>query len=469
MNCVGTSCLSVTNFETFENILKIFETENSCAVVQPTGTGKSYIMMELLKKFKDSWKIVIAPSRDFLNELERNKYWIAEKTLTLTYSVMGLNCDNIVGLLADYKIHPDQVGLIIIDEMHRAGAPKWGAGVRSLMKLCKNAKTLGLTATPKRQDEDRDMVQELFEGRMAKNMNLAEAIYLGLIPQLAYTVGMHDLNINISELRVDVSKDNHMKYIDNMLETYEKKWSFTNYFIHTLSKYIDIKEVEGKHIIFASCIEEAEKMATVVEKWFQKLYKTKNVKVYCIHSKQSKKSIYMEEFFTPNKKGEVKVAVAVNMLNESFHCKDIKTISMFRGTQSLNVYMQQIGRALSSGGVVPYIFDFVDNYHTIDSLHEMITLNNIVGPEEAYDSRLFVFKEFNDETTEFVRDMHKIKRLINLDTEEVLREIDNKMRDTNIGSDDGIVLSVKDKEFVDWASYVLNEINKSKLEKCKEN
>lgn len=454
MNCVGTSCLNEVNFETYTNILEILKEESSCAVVQPTGTGKSYIMMELLKTFKDSWKIVIAPSRDFLNNLEHNKYWVSEKTLTLTYSFIGINCDNIVDILAEYKINPEQVGLIIVDEMHRAGAPKWGAGVKNLMAICKNAKTVGLTATPKRLDEDRDMVEELFGGRTARNMNLAEAVQLGIVPLLNYTVGMHDINTNISEIRDSISDDSSMKYLLNMLDEYKNKWDFTNYFTYTLGKYINTDIVEGKHIIFASSIEEAEQMAKVVKPWFQKLYNTKNVKVYCIHSKEAKKSVYMEEFFSPNSIGEVKVAVAVNMLNESFHCKDIKTISMFRGTQSLNVYMQQIGRAISSDGEVPYIFDFVDNYHTIDSLHEMLTLDNMMELGEIYDTKSFVFNEFNDETTNFVVEMHRIKRLINRDITEVTKEIKTRLNE----SDDGTIFSVRDELFIDWASQVLKDI-----------
>lgn len=446
-----TSCLNEYNFETYCNIHSILKNEKSCAVVQPTGTGKSYIMMELLKYFKDSWKIVIAPSRDFLNNMEQNKYWVSEKTLTLTYSFIGINCNNVAEALAEYKIHPDSVGLIILDELHRAGAPKWGAGVKTLMNLCKNAKTVGLTATPKRYDEGRDMVEELFDGRLAKNMNLAEAIKLGIVPQLSYVVGMHSININIDELRLYLSNENHMKYIENMINNYEREWNFTNYFVKTLTKYIDNTDKSGKHIVFASSIEEAEKMADVVSQWFKKLFNTNNISVYCIHSKQAKKSELIEGFFGDNTEGEVKVAVAVNMLNESFHCKDIRTISMFRGTQSINVYMQQIGRAISANGNIPYIFDFVDNYHSIEALQEMLSTDTLIDMEDTYDTKSFVFKDFNDETFEFVKDISKIRRLIRLHPETVLNEIDARMNE----SDDNIVFSIPDNEFVNWASYAL--------------
>lgn len=465
-----TSCLNDYNFETYMRIHKILETEDRCAVVQPTGTGKSYIMMELLKYFKDSWKIVIAPSRDFLQNMEQNKYWTSEKTLTLTYSFMGLNCDRIEEALAEYAINPDSVGLIIIDEMHRAGAPKWGAGVNNLISICKNAKTVGLTATPKRHDEDRDMVEELFNGKIAKNMNLAEAIQLGIIPQLSYVVGMHSVNTNLKELKANITDEKHNKYLIRLIDEYDKNWDFTNYFVKTLSKYIDTTVAEGKHIIFASSIEEAERMAVIVDSWFKRLFPNSQVNVYCIHSKNPRKSELVNEFFSENNNKEVKVAVAVNMLNESFHCKDIKTISMFRGTQSLNVYMQQIGRAISTNGCVPYIFDFVDNYHSIEALHEMLTVSNIVDMEDAYDTKSFVFKDFNDETVQFVKDVSRLRRLIKLHPDTILNEINNRLEKAkqlneidSMDAQHNILLNIPETDFVDWSSYALKEANFLKI------
>lgn len=57
------------------------------------------------------------------------------------------------------KLKPD---IIILDEMHRVGAEKWGERVQSLLKLYPNAKVLGMTATPDRNDKDnRNMANEI--------------------------------------------------------------------------------------------------------------------------------------------------------------------------------------------------------------------------------------------------------------------------------------------------------------------
>ena len=57
------------------------------------------------------------------------------------------------------------------------GAERWGEKVQKLLELCPNAKLLGLTATSVRYlDNNRDMAEELFDGCVASEMTLGEAI-----------------------------------------------------------------------------------------------------------------------------------------------------------------------------------------------------------------------------------------------------------------------------------------------------
>lgn len=448
MDIRETSYLNSYNVKTYNKIREILKDNDRCAVVQPTGTGKSYIMMKLLYDYKDKWKIVIAPSKDFLDTLEHNKYWTSEKTLPLTYAFLGINYNNIDLALADFKINKDDVGLIVIDELHRAAAPKWGAGVNNLIKLCKNAKTLGLTATPKRFDKGVDMVEELFDNNIACNMTLYEAIEMGILPKLNYVVGMHDININLNELIDKIPNDIEHEYVRDKIEQYRSKWDFTNYFTNTISKYIDTSEKSGKHLVFASSIEEANGMGVVVERWFRKLFADSSVRVFIIHSKREDASEQIEEFFRDNEYNEVKVAIAVNMLSESFHCEDIKTISMFRGTKSVQVYMQQIGRALTANGGAPHIFDFVDNYHSIDEIKEVL-----VPSKEYSNSNIsnIMFAEFVDEARWFGIDLNNLKKLTDETRLDAFVDIANKISK----SKDGTIYTLDDIKYIRWADYIL--------------
>ena len=77
-------------------------------------------------------------------------------------------------------LHP---AYIIMDEFHRAGAEHWGEKVQKLLVLYPDAKLLALTATNVRYlDNNRDMAEELFDGRIASEMTLSEAIVRDVLP-----------------------------------------------------------------------------------------------------------------------------------------------------------------------------------------------------------------------------------------------------------------------------------------------
>ena len=57
----------------------------------------------------------------------------------------------------------------------------------ALLKLCSDAKLLGLTATNIRYlDNNRDMSEELFDGHIASDMTLGEAVVRGILPAPNY-------------------------------------------------------------------------------------------------------------------------------------------------------------------------------------------------------------------------------------------------------------------------------------------
>lgn len=76
---------------------------------------------------------------------------------------------------------------IILDEFHRIGAEFWGESTQKLLALCPRSKLLGLTATNVRYlDNNRDMAEELFNGHVASEMTLGEAIVRGILPAPKY-------------------------------------------------------------------------------------------------------------------------------------------------------------------------------------------------------------------------------------------------------------------------------------------
>ena len=161
---------------------------SKAAVVHPTGTGKSYIAFKLIEDHPDAVFLWLSPSEYiFKTQLEslqkQEPNFPLENVRFYTYAKLLFCTEEQLAEVA--ALHP---AYIIMDEFHRAGRTQrstvhWGERVQKLLALCPDAKLLGLTATNIRYlDNNRDMAEELFDGRIASEMTLGEAIVRGILP-----------------------------------------------------------------------------------------------------------------------------------------------------------------------------------------------------------------------------------------------------------------------------------------------
>ena len=444
--------LNEFNYKTYLNILDILHTNDRCAVVQPTGTGKSYIMMTMLRHFKNTQKIVVAPSPDFLNTLKTNKYWEFKEEIgtecevnTFTYAKLCRNRSQIDIMMHSHKINPENVSLIVLDELHRLGADEWSEAINRLLNLCPNAKILGLTATPKRYKEHRNMVSEVFNNNLACNINLADAVNLGMLQKLNYVVGISDKYKQTEGTLKTISLNEDIaNYTEKMYADYIEKWNFNKYFESTLKKYIDTSIKVGKFIVFVNSLEEAVESEKYIKKAFNSIYKTNKVKVYQCNYKENKSKNNIKEFFKPHideynsknqLKPDIRVIIAINMLSESYHDEHIKAIIMLNRTQSLNIYLQQIGRIFnaskSNKDFVPTVFDFVDSLNSLDKLKEDIlksSLSNTDGDSKYH----CVFEHYYNETVKFKKDTSKIEALSEINSPETHKLVTDTLNKYNV-------------------------------------
>ena len=97
-----------------------------------------------------------------------------------------------------------------------------GVNKVALLKLCSDAKLLGLTTTNVRYlDNDRDMFEEHFDGHIASEMTLDEAVFRGILPAPNYvtTVYQYQKDLARYQTRVDNLRspgiqDANQKYLD---------------------------------------------------------------------------------------------------------------------------------------------------------------------------------------------------------------------------------------------------------------
>lgn len=179
------------NKEAYEKIQGVFTGSNKTCVVQPTGSGKTYLILKLIEDYKnlDRDIIVIEPQRYIFAQIREkmNKYDLPEERVKfITYSALGkMDCDKISKF--------NSPCLVVVDEMHRAGARTWIKGLQIMFEnLPKDCKYIGLSATPIRYlDGKRDMCQELFNGSIANEISLPDAILKRILPLPRYIAGLY--------------------------------------------------------------------------------------------------------------------------------------------------------------------------------------------------------------------------------------------------------------------------------------
>ena len=356
------------NARAYQAAAAMLEQYGKAAVVHPTGTGKSYIAFKLIEDHPDAAFLWLSPSEYiFRTQLENLQKQAPDFPLGnvrfATYARLLFCTEEQLAEIA--ALHP---AYIIMDEFHRAGAERWGESVRKLLELCPDAKLLGLTATNVRYlDNNRDMAEELFDGHIASEMTLGEAIVRGILPAPKYvtTVFRYQNELAKYQARVDSLRspgvqDANQKYLEVLRRALEQADGLDRVF----AKHIT--EMCGKYIVFCSGKEHMDEMAFHVPEWFADV--NKNIKVYKTYASDPEAS---KEFaaFKADKGEHLKLLFCIDMLNEGVHVEGISGVILFRPTVSPIIYKQQIGRTLTAGTTAaPLILDVVNNFEGLSSI-----------------------------------------------------------------------------------------------------
>ena len=163
------------NKHTYADLCEKMEKHNKVALVQATGTGKSYIIGKYLEEHKGK-TLILVPTNAIGDQWEK---LMAETDCDVTI-------DTYQGMAAHIE---DESGydIVIADEMHHLGSDVWGTAFINLFMQNTTQKVIGTTATEIRYlDNSRDMVEELFNGVAARGCDLRTAIENGILPSFAY-------------------------------------------------------------------------------------------------------------------------------------------------------------------------------------------------------------------------------------------------------------------------------------------
>lgn len=364
MNIPVSISLFQHNQTAYKSALDMMSETGKAVVIHPTGTGKSFIGFKLAEEHPNERICWLSPSEYiFKTQIENLKAAGAGEPQNIefyTYAkLMLMSGEEIAGIQPDY---------IILDEFHRCGAEQWGKGVQKLLDIYDEALLLGLSATNIRYlDNQRDMADELFDGNIASEMTLGEAIVRNILLPPTYVISVYSYQKDLEKYQQRVRRakskavrDAAQEYLDALRRALEKADGLDVVF----QKHI--RDKSGKYIVFCSNIEHLNEMIERVPEWFSGVDKELHVyKAYSDDPETSKS--FMD--FKSDTSSHLKLLFCIDMLNEGIHVDDISGVILFRPTVSPIIYKQQIGRALSASKTKePIIFDIVNNFAGIYSI-----------------------------------------------------------------------------------------------------
>ena len=370
------------NKKAYESILEHFETSNRTCVIHPTGTGKSFISLQLIKDNIDKNILILAPTNVILDQFNTNiaKYILEIETSRMIQKEINDLVSSIFpnisfSTYSSVKKQTEKYDYIVFDEFHRIGAKEWGKSVETLLDNNKEAKVLGVSATPIRYlDDMRDMSNEIFNGDIASQMSLAEAIAKEILPIPTYISTLYSFEEDIEEIQNQIDRYKDKK----QAQKYQKILDQAKNEIQ-LSEGLDvifarnIINKEGRFIVFCKDKEHMREMESMCLEWFKKT--NPNIEISEVYSEQGNElNQYYIDYFENDEKKTLKLLFSIEMLNEGLHVKNIDGVIMFRPTISPIIYTQQLGRALSVGNNKhPLIFDIVNNADSLNSIVELKT------------------------------------------------------------------------------------------------
>ncbi|MDN3652348.1 DUF3427 domain-containing protein [Thalassotalea ponticola] len=342
-----------------KEILEQLEVERSLhkryknLVVAATGTGKTLISafdfarflklkpnakflfvahrLEILKQARLAYRGVLK-NADF-GDLWVGKYK-PERYEQLFASVQTLN-----NQLSDLNLSADYYDYIVIDEVHHVAASSY----RSILARFEPQILLGLTATPERHDGSN--ILDDFCGVIAAEIRLPEAINRRHLCPFQY-FGIDDdtdlRNISWSRGRYDIAQ---------LTNLYTHNQQRVNKIYQTLQELItSISNMRA--LAFCVSKEHAEYM--------RKQFMLKGVKCDSLTSDNSQDRGQKQQAL---RSGEINILFVVDIFNEGVDIPEVDTLLFLRPTESLTIFLQQLGRGLrlADDKEICTVFDFVGN------------------------------------------------------------------------------------------------------------
>lgn len=406
------------NRETIRRILEFYKTERKCCAIQATGTGKTFLILRLLEILNDEGKmaVIFAPNNEIIRQTKkRMKKFGLNNALFHTYQKLArMTEEEICAIKAD---------LIICDELHRTGAKTWGQKFELLVASHPDSKVFGVTATPLRCADGRDMAEEYFDGNKACDISLAEALVREIIPVMPlYVSALYTFEEEYQKMsdKIDKANNSNEEKVELQKELLAAKQQLekANGVPEIIKKYVT--NYNGKYLVFCKDKKHLYAMKDVVIGWFREAGYDGRIFEYPYYSNSNSVRKNLKNF-EDNKEEGLKLLFIIDKLNEGLHLDEVHGCILLRTTVSNIIYYQQIGRAIDAGSNEQrVILDLVSNFNSLKSFNLKKELEEKVRERKS--------RKFLDCSDEFELDKFDVVDCVQ-ECVDVFNQIDEQLKD----------------------------------------
>ena len=312
-------------------------------VVAATGTGKTVISALDFKRFRKQnpgkpCHLLFVAHREEILKQSLYTFRAVLKDANFGELFVGSykpeNVDNLFLSIQTFnsqsftdKTAPDYYDYIVVDEFHHAAAPSY----KKLLEYYQPKILLGLTATPERMDGK--SILPYFNNRIAAEIRLPEAIDRKLLCPFQY-FGVTD-NIDLDTLRWSAGGYDKTELSNLYTLSGAAANRRADLVVSSLLKYVtDIDDVKG--LGFCVSIEHAQFMCSY--------FNDHGIPaMYLIGSSPDEERQTAKQRLVT---GDVRFIFVVDIYNEGVDIPEVNTVLFLRPTESLTIFLQQLGRGL---------------------------------------------------------------------------------------------------------------------------
>lgn len=352
--------LNPVNEAAFQKAVQSLETLNRAAVFHPTGTGKSCIAWKVVEAHPQTtffW-LVAGAQRLALRQAELTRY----NGGTLPGNVRFCDCEKLAAATPEQWVWlgEQKPGCIVLDCYHELSAVCWAQSVQKLLRMCPQAKVLGL-GVPNGAPVCA-AAQELFADCIVSHMTVAEAMAAGTMPvPSAYAALLWPQEEELATLRARI-KNLCMPKGDTSLRVQYEELSWSLRQVENLTVLLPrlLSDTSGHYLVLFESAAYQEKLGTELEQLLRTVDPA--VRFYAADHACFADSAAVETFLSDTAPGP-KVLLCVNAPGVQQPLEGLAGVILVRQSSLMSTFKQMLCRALVAAGSrsVP-VFDLVAQF-----------------------------------------------------------------------------------------------------------